>query len=128
MCWEPIWEPSAAPPRRHRWTLENRSTVVVANLGTERTHLIRQRSGRRSVDSSPDSNPAAMLLAGDRRSGPNPAVDRPSWILQQAPPEATDQRAQSRSFVTVLRCRWAVMIASRGVRAPFFRGGQLLQS
>ena len=58
---------------------------------TGRNALIRQRSGRRCVDSSPDSNLAAMPLAGDRRSGPDPAVDRPSWTLQQPLPGSTKQ-------------------------------------
>ena len=62
---------------------------------SSRNALIRQRSGRRCVDSSPDSNPAAMPPAGDRRSGPDPAVDRSSWTFQQTRPEATDQRVSA---------------------------------
>jgi hypothetical protein len=54
--------------------------------------LIRQRSGKRRVDSSPDSNLAAMPLACDRRSGPDPVVDGPSRTLQQPLPGSTDQK------------------------------------
>jgi hypothetical protein len=54
--------------------------------------LIRQRSGKRRVDSSPDSNLAAMPLACDRRSGPDPVVDGPSRTLQQPLPRSTDQK------------------------------------
>ena len=55
----------------------------LAGPSREASPSIRQRSGRRCVDSNPDSNPATMPLAGDGRSGPDPAVDRPSWTLQQ---------------------------------------------
>src|SRR5829696_5985763 len=74
-------------------SLDVRGHLACANIARPGwLDLIRQRSGERRVDSSPDSNLAAMPLACDRRSGPDPVVAGPSRTLQQPLPGSTDQK------------------------------------
>ena len=56
----------------------------------------RQRSDRRCVDSSADSNSAPTRSAGNRRIGSDPAVGTRSWTFGPVLPGSTEQKVTGR--------------------------------
>ncbi len=103
-AWVTKWVTTGHDCRRRRWTFVDPWHAQTSPPPAQWLDLIRQRSDRRCVDSSPNSNPAAMSPAGDTRIGPSPAIDGPSWTLRESPPGSTDHKVGPRGTCLSASC------------------------